>query len=114
MMKLCTMNDVVATVNEEWESALADQIVQRWAHDEPAKYWRASSNFIFFFKNLGVIYVLRFNHARERTSESIQADLALWLGACVCKIANAITVSRITVSSRFFIARFELLNLGTT
>ena len=75
MMKLSTMNDVVETVNDEWESALADQIVQRWDHDEPVKYWRASSNFIFFFKNLGVTYVLRFNHARERMPESIQAEI---------------------------------------
>lgn len=75
MMKLSLMNDVVATVNEEWESALADQILQRWDHDEPAKYWRASSNFIFFFRNLGKTYVLRFNHADERTTESIEAEI---------------------------------------
>mgnify|MGYP003410631024 CR=1 FL=1 len=70
MMTLRLMQAVVATVNEEWESPLADEIVQYWAHDAGhAKFWRASTNFVFFFKPAGQDCVLRFNHADERTVE---------------------------------------------
>lgn len=76
MMKLSTMQAVVATVNTQWESALADEILQSWEHDgERAKFWRASTNFVFFFKKAGRDHVLRFNHATERTAETIGAEL---------------------------------------
>lgn len=75
-MKLETMQAVVATVNEQWESDLADTLLQAWAHDpERAKYWRASANFIFFFKEAGKHRILRFNHASERTAITIQAEI---------------------------------------
>ncbi|MCX6050843.1 MAG: phosphotransferase [Chloroflexi bacterium] len=75
-MKLSTMQAVVATLNEQWESELANTLLSAWAHDdEPAKYWRASANFIFFFKQAGQQYVLRFNHASERTRDTIQAEI---------------------------------------
>lgn len=75
MMKASTMQVVVATVNEEWESPLANEILERWENDgEPAKYWRASANFVFFF-NRGD-YVLRFSHAEERSAETVQAEIA--------------------------------------
>ncbi len=78
MMTLRTMQAVVATVDEQWESPLADAILERWAHDETdrAKYWRASANFIFFFKGAGQDAVLRFNHAAERSVAAIRAELA--------------------------------------
>jgi len=77
MMTLRLMQTVVATVSEEWESPLADELLQRWEHDEGrAKYWRASANFLFFFKRAGQDAVLRFNHAAERTIEAIQAEIA--------------------------------------
>lgn len=76
MMKLSLMNEVVATVNEQWESELADELLTHWQHDaERAKFWRASANFIFHFKNAGQAYVLRFNHADERTTLAIQAEI---------------------------------------
>lgn len=76
MMKLSTMQAVVATVNQQWESNLADELVAHWEHDAGRpKYWRASANFVFFFKWLGQDYVLRFNHASERTAEAIQTEL---------------------------------------
>lgn len=76
MMKLETMQAVVATVNDRWESPLADEILARWAHDAaPAKYWRASANFIFFFKRSGQNAVLRFNADDERIVEMIQAEI---------------------------------------
>lgn len=77
MMKLSTMQTVVATVNEQWESSLADELLKHWQHDEAsAKYWRASANFVFFFKGSGEDYVLRFNHADERTAVMLQAEVA--------------------------------------
>lgn len=76
MMKLSTMQAVVATVNEQWESPVADDLLLHWAHDEGrAKYWRASSNFVFFFKAFGQDRVLRFNHDSERTVNEIQAEV---------------------------------------
>jgi len=76
MMKLSTMQAVVATLNERWESPLADEILARWEHDEgSAKYLRASANFVFFFKQANQKYILRFNHASERQEAQIQAEL---------------------------------------
>ena len=76
MMKLSTMQDVVSTVDDKWESPLADQLVQCWEHDAGRpKYWRASANLIFFFKNHGQDHVLRFNHSGERTAEAVYAEL---------------------------------------
>lgn len=74
MIKLSTMQNVVSTVDEEWESPLANEILQRWKNDgDPAKYWRASANFVFFF-NRGD-HILRFNHADERSAETFQAEI---------------------------------------
>lgn len=76
MMKLSTMQAVVATIDAQWESALADEILRSWEHDNGrAKFWRASTNFVFFFKKAGQDHVLRFNHASERTAETIGAEL---------------------------------------
>lgn len=78
MMTLRLMQAVVATVDEQWESPLADALLQRWAHDGGrAKFWRASANFVFFFKSAGQDYVLRFNHADERTAAMIEAEVAV-------------------------------------
>lgn len=64
MMKLSTMQAVVATVDEAWESPLVEELLQYWFHDaRRAKYWRTSSNFVFFFKESGEDRILRFNHA---------------------------------------------------
>ena len=76
MMTLSLMQEVVSTVSDQWESPLADEILQHWEHDSGrAKYWRASSNFVFFFKKSGQGYVLRFNHAEERSAEVIRAEI---------------------------------------
>lgn len=76
MMTLRLMQAVVATVNEQGESPVVDQILQRWEHDGPAKFWRASANFVFFFKNGGRDFVLRFNHADERSVDGTGAEVA--------------------------------------
>ena len=74
-MTLRLMQDVVATVDDQWQSPLADELMSSWAHDgRRALFWRASANFIFFFKNQGWEYALRFNHADERTAVGLEAD----------------------------------------
>lgn len=78
MMTLQLMQAVVATVDDQWESPLADELLARWAHDGGrAKFWRASTNFVFFFKQAGQDYVLRFNHAGERTAALVEAEVAV-------------------------------------
>ena len=78
MMTLRLMQAVVATVDDKWESPLADALLLRWAHDGGhAKFWRASAHFIYFFKHAGQDYVLRFNHADERTAAMIEAELVV-------------------------------------
>lgn len=50
MMKLSTMKKVVDTLSEEWESSLAETILERWGYDAgTVRYVRASANFIFVF-----------------------------------------------------------------
>ncbi|MCB0188286.1 MAG: phosphotransferase, partial [Caldilineaceae bacterium] len=76
MMTLRLMQAVVATVSEQWESPLADEVLQRWDHNgDSAKFWRASTNFVFFFKQAGQDCVLRFNHADERTLSAMQGEI---------------------------------------
>lgn len=76
MMKLSTMQDVVATVSEQWESPLADELLLRWEHDaQRPKFWRSSANFVFFGKIHGRDHVLRFNHADERMIETIRSEI---------------------------------------
>ncbi len=75
MMKLSTMRALTDTLNDQWESAIADQILSRWEHDKgTAKYLRASANFQFIFQKAGERYFLRFNHATERSIDRIRAE----------------------------------------
>jgi Ser/Thr protein kinase RdoA (MazF antagonist) len=77
MMKLSLMQRVVATLNDQYESPIADTIVTFWTHDQHhARYFRASANFIFTFTLHGQPSILRFAHASERTVEAIEAELA--------------------------------------
>jgi Ser/Thr protein kinase RdoA (MazF antagonist) len=76
MMKLTLMRDVSATVDAEWHSPIADAILAQWAHDdERAWFVRSSANILFGFKQARQVCFLRFNHAGERTTEMIQAEL---------------------------------------
>ncbi|MCB0064169.1 MAG: phosphotransferase, partial [Caldilineaceae bacterium] len=84
MMTLRLMQDVVGTVSEQWESPLADELMQRWDYNgDSAKFWRASSNFVFFFKHAGKDCVLRFNHAAERKVATIQGEIDFVKGLVV-------------------------------
>lgn len=78
MMKLSTMKKVVATVDEEWQSPLAEKILECWEHDaEPPRFVRSSANFIFIFWKDGQEFFLRFNDTVEWDLESIQAEVDL-------------------------------------
>lgn len=80
MMKLSTMQKVVATVDEEWRSPLAEQIMERWTYDaDTLYYYRSSANFVFIFEIEGQSHFLRFNDASERTVESIEAEVQILL-----------------------------------
>lgn len=90
MMTLRLMQEVVATVDAQWECPLADEILQRWDHDAGrAKFWRASTNFVFFFKQVGQNCVLRFNHADERMAATIQGEIDFVNGLAAQGIAVA-------------------------
>lgn len=76
MMKLSTMRALTDTLNDKWESAIADQILSLWEHDKgTAKYLRASANFQFIFQKAGERYFLRFNHSTERAVDLIRAEV---------------------------------------
>ena len=76
MMKLSTMKALTDTLNDQWESVIADQILSFWEHDQAsAKFLRASANFQFVFQRAGERYFLRFNHSTERTIDHICAEI---------------------------------------
>lgn len=78
MMKLSTMKKVVDTVDEHWESPLAESILERWGYDPgSAKYFRSSANFVFVFQNKGQYFFLRFNDSVERELERIESELTV-------------------------------------
>ena len=73
MMKLSTMKAMTDTLNDKWESAIADQILSGWEHDKgTAKYLRASANFQFTFQKAGGRYFLRFNHRYARSVQALE------------------------------------------
>ncbi len=75
MMKLSTMKAVVDTMNDQWESPIADEILSRWDHEEGrAQYLRASANFLFTFQISGKKNFLRFNHSTERSADAVLAE----------------------------------------
>ena len=77
MMKLSLMQAVVDTLNDAYQSPVADAMLAAWGHGEGrARYVRASANFIFRFEREGRPTILRFAHVSERTAEAIQAELA--------------------------------------
>lgn len=76
MMKLSTMRALVDTLNDRWQTPIAGEILGRWNSDPHTLFYRrASANFLFIFKHESRNYVLRFNHAGERTPGYIQAEL---------------------------------------
>src|ERR1051326_8652025 len=84
MMKLSTMLQVDNTLNEQWQSQIAERILEQWEHDQgSAKFFRASANFVYTVRKGGERFVLRFAESSERTVAAIEAEMAL-----LCWIAN--------------------------
>jgi Ser/Thr protein kinase RdoA (MazF antagonist) len=78
MMKLSMMKKVVDTVNSEWRSLLAEEILERWGYDEGSVYYfRASANFLFIFKKNGATYFLRFNAISEKSLTALKAEIEI-------------------------------------
>lgn len=78
MMRLSTMKKVVATVDENWRSTLAEKILERWSYDPGSVYYfRSSANFVFVFSKQGKKYFLRFNDACERSLKAVEAEVEI-------------------------------------
>lgn len=93
MMKLSTMKKVLKTVDSEWRSPLAEQILSRWGYDQGSVFYlRASANFIFIFKKDGRTYYLRFNESCEREHHAIEAEIniILYLGNNSLNVAQPV------------------------
>jgi len=78
MMKLSTMRRVVDTLDQNWASPIAENILKNWKHDpNSAIYFRASANFVFRFTRDGKNHFLRFNSLAERKREEIEGEIEL-------------------------------------
>ncbi|QOR68226.1 phosphotransferase [Cytobacillus suaedae] len=78
MMKLSTMKKVVATVDQDWRSSFAEQLLEKWGFDEKEVYYfRGSANFIFMFKRENQWYFLRCNESTERNIKDYQTELQI-------------------------------------
>jgi len=77
MMKLSTMSAIMLTCTPRDESPLADALIGRWFTEHgPARFFRVSANCLFTVEAGGQRYVLRFNHAEERTVDYWLAEAA--------------------------------------
>lgn len=71
------MQAVIEAVDESRKNTVAEEIGSRWgAAPGSIRLFRASANFVFKFTREGQEYVLRFNHAEERTRQGVEAELA--------------------------------------
>ena len=118
MMKLSLMKEVVVnSVNSDWDCELAGILLQDWDHDPGwIKFWRASANFVCFFKNKDRDYIIRFNRDTERSPEDINEEikLILYLDSKGIKTAKPVlscrgryVETRETPYGRFISAVFE-------
>jgi Ser/Thr protein kinase RdoA (MazF antagonist) len=78
MMKLSMMLKVDSTVDKEWQSRIAERILEHWEHDQgSAQFFRSSTNFVYVFRKGGEYYFLRFADSTERTGAAVEAEMAL-------------------------------------
>src|SRR6056297_1518203 len=78
MMKLTTMKKLVDTLTKEWESPIADQILEKWNHDPDSLFYvRSSANFVFKFKENGQLRYLRFNSTSERSRKETENEMEI-------------------------------------
>ncbi len=77
MMKLSTMLKVDSTVDTQWQSRIAEHILEQWEHDlGSAQFFRSSTNFVYIFRKGGERCFLRFAESTERTGAAIEAEMA--------------------------------------
>jgi Ser/Thr protein kinase RdoA (MazF antagonist) len=90
MMKLSTMLKVDSTADTQWQSRIAEQMLEHWEHDQgSAQFFRSSTNFVYVFRKGGERSFLRFAESAERTGAAIEAEMAL-----LCWVASkAMTVT---------------------
>ncbi len=78
MMKLSTMLKVDSTVDTQWQSRIAERMLEQWEHDPgSAQFFRASTNFVYVFRKGGERCFLRFAESAEREGAAIEAEMAL-------------------------------------
>jgi len=78
MMKLSTMLKVDSTVDKEWQSRIAEHMLEQWEHDPgSAQFFRASTNFVYVFRKGGERCFLRFAESAEQAGAAIEAEMAL-------------------------------------
>src|SRR5260370_10184467 len=78
MMKLSTMLKVDSTVDTQWQSRIAERILEHWEHDPgSAQFFRSSTNFVYVFRKEGERSFLRFADSAERLGAAIEAEMAL-------------------------------------
>ena len=84
MMKLSTMLKVDSTVDAQWQSRIAERMLEHWEHEQgSARFFRSSTNFMYVFRKGGERYFLRFADSAERTGATIEVEMALlcWLAS---------------------------------
>lgn len=78
MMKLSTMLKVDSTVDTQWQSQIAEHILEQWEHEPgSAQLFRSSTNFVYIFRKGGEPCFLRFAESAERTGAEIEVEMAL-------------------------------------
>ncbi|WP_409288043.1 phosphotransferase enzyme family protein [Peribacillus sp. SCS-37] len=119
MMKLSTMKLVMETLDEKWQSRLAEELLSPWDYEPGTVYFvRASANFIFRFKYKRRGYFLRFNSAEEKELSGIQCELDILdqlsrnekrtVKPVVSKKGNTVEKS-VTLQGTFYSSVFEEL-----
>ena len=90
MMRLTTMWNVDATIDDEGSSPIAEQILAQWAYDRGSvRFFRSSANFIYRFRQQDEERFLRFAAASERSRELIDAEMELAQALAAAGVAVA-------------------------
>jgi len=92
-MKLSTMLKVDSTVDTQWQSRIAERILEHWEHDPgSAQFFRSSTNFVYVFRKGGERSFLRFAESAERSGAEISAEMALlcWVASKGMTVATPI------------------------
>jgi len=72
------MARVDSTVRADGSSPVAEQILERWAHDRGSiRFFRSSANFIYRFREQDRGYFLRFADASERSRDTIDVEMMI-------------------------------------